>query len=150
MKIIAVADSFAHFEAPIVEFIKRLKGEVILELVSPTKHADSAFVIRTETERIRVLLERSKQSVVYLDIIAAPISTEDLVFLVKQLKNTATPIIFLIGWAFGIDKKTLSPYIRQTLSLSPMTLPHSLALLVILEQLYRVISIEKGSKYHHG
>lgn len=43
----------------------------------------------------------------------------------------------------------LSQRISGTLSLSPMTLPHSLALLVLCEQLYRVSQIRKGTSYHH-
>ncbi len=44
----------------------------------------------------------------------------------------------------------LSERISGTLSLSPMTFPHSLALLMLVEQLYRVAQIRKGSGYHHN
>jgi 23S rRNA pseudoU1915 N3-methylase RlmH len=37
----------------------------------------------------------------------------------------------------------------ETLALSEFTLPHSLALIVLMEQLYRIHEIWKGSKYHH-
>ena len=54
---------------------------------------------------------------------------------------------FLIGSSFGI-----SPKIKQIadfkLSMSPMTFPHHLARIMVMEQLYRAEAIQAGSKYH--
>ena len=54
---------------------------------------------------------------------------------------------FLIGSSFGI-----APQIRQKadfkLSMGPMTFPHHLARIMVLEQLYRAEAIQAGSKYH--
>lgn len=55
---------------------------------------------------------------------------------------------FIIGGAYG-----LCPEIRQkarlVLSLGPMTFPHELAQVLLLEQLYRADAILRGSPYHH-
>ncbi len=55
---------------------------------------------------------------------------------------------FIVGGAFG-----LSPAVRRkaahTMSLGPMTLPHELARVVLLEQLYRASTIIAGTPYHH-
>lgn len=54
---------------------------------------------------------------------------------------------FLIGSSFGI-----APRIKEKadfkLSMSPMTFPHHLARIMVLEQLYRAEAIQAGSKYH--
>lgn len=54
---------------------------------------------------------------------------------------------FLIGGAYGLDQ-ALVEAARHRLSLSPMTLPHDLARLVLAEQLYRAGTIVRGEPYH--
>lgn len=54
---------------------------------------------------------------------------------------------FLIGSSFGIAKR-LKDMADMKLSMSPMTFPHHLARVMVLEQLYRSETIQTGSKYH--
>lgn len=55
---------------------------------------------------------------------------------------------FVIGGAFGLSSGLLSRCDLQ-ISLGPMTLPHELARVVLLEQLYRAVTILRGTGYHH-
>ncbi len=57
------------------------------------------------------------------------------------------PIAFALGSDAGLDG-SVRDAARKTLSLGPMTLSHELARVVLLEQLYRVTSIQAGTGYH--
>lgn len=54
---------------------------------------------------------------------------------------------FLVGGAHGLSDEVLGRS-RYRLSLSPMTLPHDMARLVLTEQLYRAGTIARGEPYH--
>lgn len=58
-------------------------------------------------------------------------------------------VAFLIGGAEGLAERVLD-VARYRLSLSPMTLSHDLARVVLLEQLYRAGTIIRGEPYHRG
>lgn len=63
--------------------------------------------------------------------------------------RSAPGITFVIGGAYGMAPDILDGADRR-LALSPMTLPHDLARLVLLEQLYRAGTIRRNEPYHKG
>ncbi len=67
--------------------------------------------------------------------------------LAQLRRDWAHPISFFIGSDLGLAPEVLSEA-RLVLSFGPMTLPHSLARLVLYEQIYRGLSMEMGINYH--
>lgn len=76
------------------------------------------------------------------------LSSEALASKLSDVKNTGkSSACFLIGSSFGIAQR-IKDKADFKLSMSPMTFPHHLARVMVLEQFYRAEAIQAGSKYH--
>ena len=76
------------------------------------------------------------------------LSSEQLAEKMQTVKLSGkSSACFLIGSSFGISQK-IKQIADFKLSMSPMTFPHHLARVMVLEQLYRAEAIQAGSKYH--
>jgi len=120
----------------IATYLKRLPGLQVVELRDAGK-------VR-ETEAILAALRHDGQLVV----LAEEGQTFNSPAFAKRLEGSGSErLALVIGGAEGLDP-ALKARASWTLSLSPMTFPHELARLLLLEQLYRALTIQQGGPYH--
>ena len=93
------------------------------------------------------MLERATGAVVALDERGRSMSTEAFAKWMTDRRDRAEDTTFVIGGAFGLDA-TVRDRATLVLSLSPWTLPHEMARLLLAEQLYRAGTIHRGEPYH--
>jgi 23S rRNA (pseudouridine1915-N3)-methyltransferase len=84
--------------------------------------------------------------VVLLDEGGREMTSEAFAAWLDERRVEARPLCFVVGGAFGLSL----PASDLRLSLGRMTLPHQLARVVLVEQLYRAHKILAGEPYHHG
>jgi 23S rRNA (pseudouridine1915-N3)-methyltransferase len=143
----------AWVDAGFADYHKRLRAPLVLELLEIpiiTRRAGENPERAIAREGAQMLAAIGpKDYVVALEVEARSMTTNELsVWLAERLRE-ARPLTLLIGGPDG-----LAPSCRQradqSWSLSPLTLPHALARVVVVEQIYRAMSMLTGHPYHRG
>ena len=137
------------------EYGKRLSRFCKLEIIElpedrlpedPSK-AQIEAALAKEAETIRAKLP-SGAMIVAMCVEGKTQSSEELAALMEQSANQGgSHVVFLIGGSFGLHP-SVKALAAVKLSMSPMTFPHHLARVMLLEQIYRAYQINAGSKYH--
>jgi 23S rRNA (pseudouridine1915-N3)-methyltransferase len=83
-----------------------------------------------------------------LDREGTALSSTDLSAFLEERQLAGSDVCFVIGGPFGLDP-SISERADMRLSFGPITLPHELARVVLLEQLFRAHKILAGEKYHY-
>lgn len=137
------------------EYEKRLKGYCRFQLVELPEHrlpddpspAEIAAGLEKEAEQILSRIPKGAWFCVFTPE-GKLLSSEDLASTIKNVKLSGkSSACFLIGSSFGMAPR-IKAQADLKLSMGPMTFPHHLARIMVLEQLYRSESIQAGSKYH--
>jgi 23S rRNA (pseudouridine1915-N3)-methyltransferase len=136
------------------EYIKRLGAFAKVNVIEINEErasdnpSDNEIKNVIEKEGERIIAKIPKGAVVIpLCIEGREYSSPDFSALIENVAMNFSHICFVIGGSFGLSDsvKAMGKY---KLSFGKMTLPHQLARLVLLEQVYRAFSISNNSKYH--
>ena len=132
------------------EYLKRLQPYArvsVSEVPNRDSSRDEARALAEEgADVLRALSPNSP--VIALAIDGKTLSSEQFAARIERFGLEGhSSITFVIGGSGGLDARVLEAA-DERLSLGPMTLPHNLARVVLLEQLYRAFRIIRGEPYH--
>jgi 23S rRNA (pseudouridine1915-N3)-methyltransferase len=134
------------------EYAKRMPREAAIELleIKPEKRAGMKVEQLLDVEANRILAALpARCRLIAMDERGRQCSTVKFAESVAGWMRAGGDTVFIIGGADG-----LAPAIKnaadEVLALSTLTMPHSMARIVLAEQLYRTVSLIKGHPYHRG
>jgi 23S rRNA (pseudouridine1915-N3)-methyltransferase len=117
------------------------------EKVSKPNDAMIEKALKKEAEKIDKYIKPS-DSVILMSEHAKSYSTLDLQKQFEAWLDKSSRVCFIFGSAYGLHSSLYQPN-RLKLSLSPLTMQHELALVVWMEQLYRLMTLKAGKRYHY-
>lgn len=127
------------------EYLKRISRYA--DVAGLALKDEAAILSLAAGERQRQPKERHK--LILLDSRGSQFSSEELAEFLEREQVNATPLLFAIGGSDGFTDEARR-CAGFTLSLGKMTLPHELARVVLVEQLYRAFTILANHPYHLG
>ncbi len=112
------------------------------------KKADPRKIIQQEGEQLLARVPQGAYTVA-LDEKGKLFSSEELAeFLNRHMLGSTPELAFIIGGPYGLSSE-IRENANLTMALSPMTLTHQMARLILLEQLYRGMTILRNEPYHN-
>jgi 23S rRNA (pseudouridine1915-N3)-methyltransferase len=132
ISVIAVGRVRPPYQDDVEHYRKMLAGHARVELIEVRQ--DEAVQRRIPPRALLVLLAGDGEQ----------LDSEGLSRWLEQRRQNGRDVCFVIGGPTGLELEA-----DMRLSLGPMTLPHQLARVVLLEQLYRAHKILAGEPYHY-
>ncbi len=136
------------------EYLKRLRPylNVEIEEVNDLPCPEGASAAQEEQVRekegmlIRNLI-RPREYVVTLDRQGKELSSVELAKFMDERSMAGDTVVFVIGGSLGLTEEFIKGA-QFSLSFSKLTFPHQLFRVMLLEQVYRAMKINRGEKYH--
>ncbi len=129
------------------EYLKRLSAFCkvnVIEIKEQNQFENSYVTLEKEGEEI---LKKLKGYIILCDIKGKELSSPALAEKLENLMQTNSEISFVVGGSYGVCEKVKS-LSKEKISFSPMTFPHNLFRIMLLEQVYRAFTIINGKTYH--
>lgn len=129
------------------EYLKRLSAFCkvnVVEIKEQNQLENTANILEKEGEEI---LKKLKGFVVLCDLDGKEISSVDFAKKIEDISQTNSCITFVIGGSHGVSDAVKNAA-NFKICFSPMTFPHNLFRIMLLEQIYRAFTISTGKSYH--
>jgi 23S rRNA (pseudouridine1915-N3)-methyltransferase len=155
IRIIAVGKlKEAYFQAAQAEYLKRLKSYLNIDLIEvpdlPCPEGASPALDQQvrlkESAAIQNCL-RTREYLVTLDRRGRELDSPALAGILKERTMAGDAVVFAIGGSLGLSAEFLASA-PLNLSFSQLTFPHQLFRIMLLEQIYRSVKLNRGEKYH--
>ena len=147
-----IAKPFAEAAREYEKRLSRYDKVEVIELPDEKEpaHLSPAAIAQVMDKEGRNILGRVRRedAVVALCIDGQAQTSEQLADIVSRLRMDGRRIVFIIGGSLGLSPEVVARADIR-LSLSSMTMPHQLARVVLLEQIYRAECILRKVPYHH-
>lgn len=132
------------FNSIIGEYVKRINSYCDLEFFDAKVSEDCELKDRDEK---KLLVYGKDFYKIALNITGKAFSSEGFAAFFDEILNNNKKVIFYVGGAFGLGKN-FTEKCDMSISLSSLTMAHKVAAVVLMEQLYRAITIIDGHPYH--
>ena len=145
----------AYYREACAEYLKRLGAFAAAKVYEPQpvdlpqepNRTQIDKALSQEAARIREYIKPSSFTIA-MCIEGKTLSSEQLSEKLSDIANRGISTVnFVVGSSFGLSEE-LKAAADLRMSMSPMTFPHSLARVMLMEQVYRAYSILNNSKYH--
>ncbi len=143
-----------YYDAACKEYLKRLRR---FDKVSMIELRDLPIPKNPSAKEIETLLEKEGEALlkymrdsdylIALAIEGKQLSSEEHAAKLQDLLDRGEHVVYAIGSSEGLSQTVLNRA-DELISFSPMTFPHQLARVMLLEQLYRSFKINANERYH--
>jgi 23S rRNA (pseudouridine1915-N3)-methyltransferase len=128
------------------EYFKRISRFAEVSSLAVKDEAAVLSLASAERQRDR---QKERHKLILLDARGKQFSSEEFSAFLEREQLAAIPLLFAIGGSDGFSEEARKQA-RFILSLGKMTLPHELARVILVEQIYRAFTILKNHPYHLG
>jgi 23S rRNA (pseudouridine1915-N3)-methyltransferase len=151
ISLVAVGKLRPYYREAVDDYARRLRRYVTFREHEVREASRAPTVGGQRLEEARRLEERISDAGAFVALAreGAPWSSIDLAHQVERWLVSARPLSLVVGGSQGLDPALLERASGRW-SLGPITLPHELARVVAIEQLYRAFTILRGEPYHKG
>lgn len=151
-QILAIGQKMPNWAASACEeYFMRLQRFMkchLLDISSSTRQKNTDAAVYKEEEGTKLLQKISpSDKVIALDVKGKAFSTPELANQINLWQQEGSKLVFLIGGPDGLSDRCLKRA-NVKWSLSALTFPHTLARVILLEQLYRATSLLANHPYH--